>query len=197
MRLRSLTVALSLLVVVHAAEGAPITFDVGLPTSITLVVGTPTPIPAAIINTSPDPLVFGCARMVCGGLHPHAPFGIPLSDDPFLSYVQGPSGSGSYEDQFVGLVLAPNERFDFTIFSFTLEATPPAPLAPFFQFLLQDGSNHVSSPFVQPPIIAGDTTVISPLVFHSAPAPAIAPEPAAIGLLILAGGAYWRRRWRH
>lgn len=150
-----------------------ISFSVGIPEHITLQVGVPTEIPAAIVNTSDAPLDFGCAQLACGSdFHPRVPFlmagvladAIPdTPSGPFLSYKEGPVGG--FREQFIGLVLDPDARFDFILFTLTLNSDPMFPLHAGIAFTLSMWDKNVQSPFTHLTISGGDATVISPLIF--------------------------------
>lgn len=156
MRRSLLAVSLVLTMSSSSAYATTISLSVGLPEEIALMVGVQTPIAAAIINTGNEAINFGCA---CDGIQPFAPFGSAYG--LYLSMVEGPGGGSSYRNQFVGLVLNPDERFDFTIFTFTLTSDPLIPMPIMAAFAI----GLIDPPFFQPVVTGGDVTAISALTF--------------------------------
>jgi len=164
-----------------------ISFTVGVPLEMTLVVGLPTYIPAAIINTGDAPIDFGCAYVSCGGLQAFtAGFsGIPLSG--------GASGIAAYRDQFIGVYLEPNERFDFY-------AGLPATFLGgntllTYSFDITDGVNTWETTTFFATVTAGAQTAFSALTFQGRrPVPDHGSAWWIAGALLLAHGILPRRR---
>lgn len=169
-----------LLIASNAYANSILAFAIGIPEEITLVVGVPTAIPAAIINIRDTPLSFGCAHTGCGGIEPAVPFS-PGAFGAFLSQVEGPSGGSSYLDQFVGLVLAPDERFDFTLMRLTLNSDPGMPFSVTMAFgMMSSALDFITqSPNTPVLITPGDLTSISALTFIDRHPPTV-PEGGSV-----------------
>ena len=175
-----LAVVASLLTAPDCAASA-ISFDFGISPTIDVTQNVVVPIPAAIINRGSDPLVFGCALVSCGGLDfgasVTAPFGEGLDALQF-------SFTSSFYPQFVGLVLQPNQRFDF-LFG-TIDFDPSVSvgnpfgtvLHPIFGFRIDDA--FASVPVT---ITAGDHTSFAPPIFAPSSSSSVVPEPSTFLLL--------------
>jgi hypothetical protein len=172
------------------ADADTIRFQFGVSSPMTLVENQEVGVPAAIVNAGTEALIFGCARVPCGGLD----FGASFAPDPMWpsNFEFGPSGTGAitFYDQFVGLTLNPGERFDFVVGRLNIFATP-----------LGTGTRPTVGfrigrlwAYHSPQVIAGTEVSFGPVeLVDNQPAPV--PEPATL-LLMGPGLVYLLRRRR-
>ncbi len=129
---RRLPLALAALIIILAAVPASAvtiaTFSVGVPEDVTLVVGTPTALTGTLINTGEQTLDFGCGTFGCTGIQVAPSVGFFYPSGQYLSFTYGTTGITSFRQQFAGLVLSPDESFDFLFGLLTLTSLPPATL---------------------------------------------------------------------
>jgi len=175
-----------IIAVLIATPAMAIPFDFGVSTSVTVIAYQRVSIGAAIINRSDTSIDFGCALVECGGLD----FGAGLAAGPGEGLDALNFSFGSFYSQFVDLVLAPDERFDFTFGtidfdpSITDKTVSVSVLHPIFQFRIGHGPEEefASLPAT---ISVGDHVEFGPITFvHSSPTPPV-PEPSSLSLLAM------------
>jgi hypothetical protein len=160
-------------------------FDFGTSPSITVIANQTVSIDAAIINTCSTPLDFGCGSFLCGGLS-------------FVAYVTAGPGEGlnalnfSFGSftPFIGLLLAPNQRFDF-VFG-TVDFDPSVTIGNPFGTVLHPNFGFKIAPLpgaeafdarVPTTISIGDQVSFSPITFVAATPGGVVPEPSSLVLL--------------
>jgi hypothetical protein len=179
------------------SNASEIAFDFGISPTITVMPNIDVVIPAAIINRGSDSLLFGCALVPCGGLD----FGAGLSNGPgeglnALQFTFFDPEAIAFYQQFVGLVLLPNQRFDFLFGkmnfdpSIVLGNPSGTILHPTFDFRIDNAFSYI--PVV---IQVGEQTTFAPLEFQ--PSESVVPEPNSLVLLGTAGfGLLYKMRRR-
>jgi hypothetical protein len=155
-------IAVAAFLVSTAAQAA--LFDFGMPGTISIPANTPTLLPASIINRSGAVINFGCARVPCGG--PDFGASAPSVVNGSFTF---PNAGNDFYDQFVGLVLDPNEQFNFSIGLLEVNSSFLAS-ALTFGFRFEDERAFVS------PLVTQGQTAFGPTLFTASTAIPTLPE---------------------
>ena len=157
-----------------------ISYTFGISPSMTVLANQPVDIPAVIINTSSTPIDFMCSVGRCGGFHGVGAV-LPTEGLNALNI-----SFDNILNQFVGLVLAPSERFNFTFMNITFDPSNPignpsgTTLHPTFFFNLQGGTAAIPTT-----ISVGNQVSFAPFTFVSSTGmlcgqPNPVPEPSML-----------------
>jgi predicted permease len=188
-----------------AAPAWAISFNFGVSPSITVLANQPVSIPAAITNTSDTAMEFGCAISTCEKLD----FGAGINSGPgeglnALNFTFG-SGPNTFNAQFVGVVLAPANTFNFTFGTINFDPSIPdgnplgTVLHPEFGFVFRNP--QVTALTLTPVTIAvGEHVSFAPPTFMASVATPVTSVPlpsmwwpTLLGFVGLAGLVAWRR----
>lgn len=169
----------TVLVLVSPAWG--LSFDFGFSPTITVRANESVVIPGSITNTGDTAIEFGCAITTCGGLD----FGASIDRGPgeginALNFSTG----GSFYSQFVGVVIAPSDTFQFAFGTITFNPLETAgnPLGtilhPTFGFDFRNPPVLASLPTT---ITAGEQVSFAPFTFVSSVVGLPTPDPVPTG----------------
>jgi hypothetical protein len=230
-----LRVILGLVVTLLAASPLmAVSFDFGISPLMTVLAGQTVSIDAVITNRSTTSITFGDLDFSCpSSCSTNYTFGAGIGASSLDAYGLNPlnfhwgpgfdpnavGNADSFANQFVGLVLAPNQSFDFTFGTITFDPSSVTVAHPTVEFRMGTSFVYIPitisvadqiscSPLTYTSSASGQTVndggpTSAPCVLSATPSPfAVVPEPPSIALLgigVLAVFAFagWRKYPTH